>query len=221
MSRSGTKSFSLLWYIPLICLSLAGCGLDRRVNYQHDVEIAPSQWLTLKEERGKCWFICEWKGKKVVWPGKRNDDGESEIPVTLREHEGELYLIVLNRENMEALRYVYFKLGPSGKRFVEIPLNEFPKQIATQNMYLDPRTRYGMGNKGRIDHWDLIKKLDPENVYFNNTPTAELWIQLETGLSLQKITGLEGMDFDTRKRIIREYADKYKPIPLPTLVKEN
>lgn len=44
---------------------------------------------------------------------------------------------------------------------------------------------------------------------------------METGLSLQKITGLQGMKFETQQRIVREYAEKYKPIPLRTLVKEN
>src|SRR6185436_13248140 len=123
--------------VAVFCLLFVSCGLERRANYQHDVEIAPNRWLTLKEERGKCWFICEWKGKKVVWPGKRNQDGESEIPVTLREHEGNLYLIVINRENgVEGSKYVYFKLGPSGTRFVKIEPSEFPKRIATQNMYL-------------------------------------------------------------------------------------
>jgi hypothetical protein len=29
------------------------------------------------------------------------------------------------------------------------------------------------------------------------------------------------MDYDARKIIIREYAEKYNPIALPTLIKEN
>lgn len=84
--------------MTISCMLLHGCGLDRRVNYRHDVEIAPNQWLTLSEQRGKCWFICEWRGKKVTWPGRRNQLGELELPICLREHNDNLYLIVLDRE---------------------------------------------------------------------------------------------------------------------------
>jgi len=204
--------------ITVVSFALIGCGLERRVNYQYDVEISPNQWLTLKEERGKCWFICEWKGKKVTWPGKTNRDGEAELPITLREHEGNLFMIVLNREDLEAAKYVFFKISESGRHFVEIPPSAFPKQIATQNMLLDPRTRYAIGNHGKIDEWELIRKLDSENGYFLNTPTEQIWIQLETGKNVKTVML---MDSDSRKRIVREYVTKYKPIPLPTLVKEN
>jgi hypothetical protein len=204
--------------ISLTGLVLVSCGLEQRANYRHDVEIAPDQWLTLKEERGKCWFICEWNGKKVTWPGKRNRLGESELPVTLRSHEGNLYLIVRNREDLQKSKHFYLKLDPSGTRFVKISPGEFPKQIATENMTaLYPR-RVGVGNPTKwIDSWEVIRKLDFENPYFVHSETANLWIQLETGLDAATV---ERMNFEQREPIIREYAKKYQPIRLPTVRRE-
>lgn len=211
----------LLWRLLITVVSIAftGCGHAKRPNYQHEVEIAPGQWLTLKEERGKCWFITEWNGKQVVWDGKRGRHGdEDELPVTLREHAENLYLIVFNRENMEALKFVYFKLDKSGAKFVKIPSGDFPKGIAMQNMELSPRTRFSQGNDGPIDEWELIRKLNVESIYFLNTHTAAIWIELEAGVSYAEQGKIADVE---RQRIVREYKAKYQPIPLPTLVKES
>jgi len=219
MFSFGSSQRRLLRLIATVLVfAVAGCGLGKQPNYEHDVEIAPGQWLTLKEERGKCWFICEWKGKQVVWDGKRNQHDEEELPVTLREHEGNLYLIVLNRENMEALKLLYLKLDESGTSFKKMASRDFPKRIATQNMLLSPRTRMvGIGDKW-IDSWEVIKNLDVENGYFLRSYTAAIWIELETGVPYAE----QGKTADEeRRRILREYKAKYQPIPLPTLVKEQ
>lgn len=194
----------------------AGCDLEKQANYQHDVEVAPNKWLTLKERRGRCWFVCEWNGKKVTWPGKRNRLGEVELPRTLREYDDNLFLIVSNREDSEDPKHRYLKLNRTGTGFVEILPAEFPKSIATQNMELDPEV-VGVGDK-RINSWEVMRKLDVEHPYFSLCATADIWIELETGLNQQKV---RKMIYDKRKRIIREYAQKYKPVPLPTLVKEK
>lgn len=217
---SFNKSWRLLSRLILIDLLfvLAGCGLAKQPNYQHDVEVAPGQWLTLKEERGKCWFMCEWKGKQVMWDGKRNRHDEEELPVTLREHEGNLYLIVLNRENMEALKLIYFELDKSGAWFRKISNRDFPKRIATQNMLLSPQTRMvGVYDKW-IDSWEVIRSLDVESPYFQKSYTAAIWIELETGVVYAEQGKIAD---DERRRILREYKVKYQPIPLPTLVKES
>ncbi len=205
--------------VAAFLLAATGCGHAKSPNYQHDVEIAPEKWLTLKEERGKCWFICEWKGKQVVWDGKRDRYDETELPVTLREFEGNLYLIVLNRENMEELKFVYSKLDDAGTRFTKIPKHEFPKRIATQNMQLSSRTRMvGVGDE-RVDSWEVIRKLDADHPYFYlHSLTAAIWIELETGMVFAKTRQMGNPEF--KQRTVREYKAKHQPIPLPTLVKE-
>jgi hypothetical protein len=198
---------------------LVGCkkASARFSNYQHQVEIAPEKWLTLKEESGKCWFVCEWKGKEVFWPGKRSSDAEEELPTTLREFEGDLFLITLDRENINDVKLVYWKINENGDGFQIIPARDFPKTIATQNMELDPRNRMVRTNDGMIDEWDLLRNLKIDSIYFRSTLTAKIWIELETGLSYQKID--ETLDQESQRKAIREFAAKYKPVPLKNLVK--
>jgi len=205
--------------VALAALMHVGCAPERRVNYQHDVEIAPDRWLTLREQRGKCWFLCEWSGKEVYWPGKRDHRGENALPVTLREHDGRLYLIAQNRENFEDPKLEYYRLDNAGRRFARISPQEFPKQIATQNMQLDPEF-VGVGNEW-INGWDVLRKLDVDHPYFVGSVTAEIWIQLETGLNPAQISGPTGLSREKRKQHVREYAEKHRPIALPGLIRKD
>jgi hypothetical protein len=52
-------------------------------------------------------------------------------------------------------------------------------------------------------------------VYFSETLTARIWYQIENNT--------EGYIYapDVPEEFVLEYAEKYKPIPLPTLVKED
>jgi hypothetical protein len=201
-------------------VALSGCDgsdIEKKANYLHEVEIAPGKWLTLKEERGKCWFICEWKGRRVIWLGKRDATDENELPVTLREFDGDLYLIVFNREKPGEGKYVYLKL--QGTQFEEITPGDFPKSIATENI-LGRRWaslhREGIGTE-RVDTWDLLRKLDAEHPYFTFTHTGKIWIQLKTGKGYEEISRIG--DMELKDRMVREYSKEYKPIPLPTLTK--
>ena len=44
-------------------------------------------------------FTFDWNGKNVEWKGK-------EFPVTLREHEGSLYMVGFNRQDIHKCRFV-------------------------------------------------------------------------------------------------------------------
>jgi hypothetical protein len=155
-------------------------------------------------------FTFQWKDKNVGWKGK-------EIIITLREYEGTLYMAGYNREVSQKDRLVFFILNEKGSGFRTIKAAAFPKQIATQNVALD----FGNGNRkvrvgeDFIDTWPVIRKLDIDNVYFSLSFTAAMWCQLETGteLYMQSQSGLT-------QQFLQDYVTKYKPIALPTIVKE-
>jgi hypothetical protein len=210
--------FPLIAAVALLSITLVGCGLESRSNYKHEVEIAPGKWLTLKERRGYCWFVCEYNGKKVTWKGKRDTTDELELPDVLREHDGNLYMIVFNREDMESMKYVYFKLGSSGEKFEEILPSEFPKQVAIENMVGEIYRMVGVGNQW-VDTWEMLRKLDFESPAFNRSATANIWIELETGKSFKEFD--RKLSYEERRQVIRNYAAKHKPVPVPTLVEEE
>lgn len=151
----------------------------------------------------------EWEGRGVGWYGK-------EIPITLREHEGRLFMIGFNREKIRSNRnrLVFFALNEEGTGFDRIAPADFPKQIATQNMWLRADSRYVGTNEGKLDKWELLRKLDVDNRYFSNTLTAHIWSQTENNTEIYT-SGTIPIEF------VREYAEKYQPIPLPTLVRDE
>jgi hypothetical protein len=153
----------------------------------------------------------DWTGKKVEWRGKA-------IPITLREWNGRLFLIAFDREELISdgrLYLRFFRLNVPGTGFDRIEPRDFPRQIATQNMWLVVESRYSRTQDGLLDEWQLLRTLDISNVYFSETLTARIWYQIENNT--------EGYIYapDVPEEFVLEYAEKCKPIPLPTLVKED
>jgi hypothetical protein len=204
--------------LAIWCHVLTACGGRNTFDITDEVEIAPGKWLSLKEEQGTCRFELQWHGKTVRWEGKRNTHDELELPVTLREFEGTLYLITFNREDLNAVDFAFYRLQDPGPAFVPIPAESFPKSIATENMELGPRTRYTGTLAGPVDTWELTRKLDVEHRYFFVTRTRDIWLSLETG---KNFSAVQDFDHERAKQIVREYYRKYKPVPLPTLVREG
>jgi len=155
-------------------------------------------------------FTFQWKGRKIGWKGK-------EIIITLRECDDTLYMVGYNREVSQKDRLVFFILNEKGSGFRTIKAAAFPKQIATQNVALD----FGNGNRkvrvgeDFIDTWPVIRSLDVTNVYFSLSFTAAMWYQLETGTQLYMQS-----QSDLTQQFLQDYVAKYKPIALPTIVRE-
>lgn len=154
----------------------------------------PSEWTEL-------WI--PWNGVTIHWKGVP-------IPFTLRPWEGTMYMIAFDRDSRRnskthqvdcILRFYKQK----GDAFVEIKAEEFPKRIATQNMWIkDPRDI------------ELTRKLDPRQRYFGHTLTAQLWAQLLTGKEYYQ---LPAGSVDEDQSV--EFYEKYHPIPLPTIVRDD
>jgi hypothetical protein len=163
---------------------------------------------SVKEEESYISF--DWAEKKVEWRGKP-------IPVTLREQGGRLFFIGFDRGNLrDARSYLrFFSLNQEGTRFVPIEPGDFPRRVATQNMWLHGDARYWGTNSGLLDSWALLRTLDVDNVHFSSTLTARIWYQIESNRE-DYLHGSRPPD-----GFVEEYAKKYKPIPLPTLVKEK
>jgi len=214
-----------------------------KVEFDSEVEIAPGKWLpvqqgdtvhaldlmTNREDPHNLGLVdslkqrlhntstgsaaleqsslkCEWKGKMVEWNGK-------EIPITLREFGGELYMIGFNREKQHRHRFVYFSLNQKGTGFTKIKPQEFPRQVATQNMWIDSDWRLiWVGNK-RVDRLKELRELDINSPYFDHSLTAYIWYEIENGVPLYKIPRTVDHKF------LKKYVDIYHPIPLPTIVK--
>lgn len=155
-------------------------------------------------------FTFVWNGKSVAWKGK-------EIPITLREHETSLYIVGFNRQKIDACRLVFYKLGKEGVGFEVISPADFPRQIATQNMSMNfiIGKRHVRVNNDLIDTWPVMRKLDIDNVYFSLSLTAAMWYQLETGTEYYMQS-----QSDLTQQFLQDYVAKYKPIALPTIVKE-
>ncbi len=159
-------------------------------------------------------FAFDWNGKRVAWKGK-------DVPITFREHEGNLYMVGFNREDMHRCRFTFFKLNEKKMGFEMIKPNTFPRQIATQNMWLNARSRYtkiydSIAKKEfRVDEWQMLRTLDLQSPAFGSSFTAKMWYQLETGTEYYKIS-----NSDLTQQFLEDYAAKYKPIALPTIIRE-
>lgn len=157
----------------------------------------------------------DWNGKTVKWEGKE------EIPITLRDHDGMLYMVAFNREESAQgkCHLVFLKLGSEGTSFEAIAPRDFPRQIATQNMWLHPRFRFikiydSIADREHVvDEWQMLRTLDNNSPAFDRSLTAKMWYQIETGTELDLMT-------DVDQKFLEDYVAKYKPIALPTIIKE-
>lgn len=226
-----------------ICFLLASIAVQawadddtgiKEIRAKKDVEVAPGKWLTMdqvdrvldeesqfvkrlpnrqavekmrKEESTE--LTIPWKSLTVSWKG-------SGIPVSLREFNGSLFLITFDRsQEVYQLRYYVQKEAA----FDAISPADYPKQIATQNLWFKDRSRYSVGTGGRkVDQVELAVNIDPDDIYFTRTLTATIWCELATGKSYQEV---ERLGHDEKKKIVNEYSEKYSPIKLTQIIRSN
>ncbi len=123
--------------------------------YQRDVEI----------------LSIPWKGEELYWLGVG-------IPITLRVHKDLVHLITFDREtNFKKIRFRYYVQDHGA--FREIRASEFPSSIATQNMWL--MTQNGFRNGKPVNPLDAALKLNPEDITFQESLTAKVWLQIAKG----------------------------------------
>jgi hypothetical protein len=223
----------------------------KTISYKIEVEVAPDKWLSLDKEaripledyeamhgrrkdphnlstkdaieqiaksgssnsainKEESSLSFKWAGKTVKWKGNNI------VPVALREHKGKLYLIGFNRQNMEKCRFNFYELNEEGNAFKMINAGDYPREIATQNMWLSAKTRFVRVNDILVDEWQMLRALDIKSPAFDSSMTAKIWFQIETGKEYYEISYV-----DLNEKFINEYVEKYKPIALPTIVKER
>jgi len=144
-------------------------------------------------QRDTTWLSIPWQNREVLWVGFG-------IPITLRAHEGRLYLIVFDRDSdFHRIRFRYFRQDHN--TLAEIPAAEFPRLIATQNLWL--KRENGQRNGKPVDEVEAAIRLDPENPDFRDSLTAMIWFQLETGKEYY------AMDSVIDQKFLEEYLQKY------------
>jgi len=172
-------------------------GVDDQKKYDSVSNFVRSFWEAVTEPREWTWIRIQRNGSIIEWKGV-------DIPVTIREYNGKLYMIGYDREtDRKKDRFKYYE--QMSNTFKEILPAKFPKPIATQNMWLE----------GKDDEVQLARDLDPRNIYFESTTTAEIWYQLITGKEYYEFVG-KPLD----NAILIEFSEKYKPIKLTTIVRK-
>ncbi|HCE42379.1 MAG TPA: hypothetical protein DET40_02380 [Lentisphaeria bacterium] len=153
-----------------------------------------------------------WNGKLIEWKGEP-------IPVCLREYENNLYMIAYDRTVPNKSKFRFYM--DDGNTLVEIKASDFPKKIASQNMWWTCNI-YGRIGDRFADHLQATIDLDPQNIGFSGTTTADIWLCLITGKEYYEISGYSStLDYDNRIKLLEEYAEKNKPIKLTMILKKR
>lgn len=214
------KKLHRLFITLFVCLtSLTGCGAKGpAANWIGEVEVAPGEWLSIEGQEGRAWFRCQWNGKTAYWAGDyhRGQVGyyDRQIPVSLRSWKGGLYLIFRQRDYTKGLtQFIYCKISENGTAFEEIKREDFPRQIATQNIGMHLEGIAYDENQKQVDNLKILRGLEVTNRYFHNSTTGWIWYHMETGLALEEISPT----IDEAMAFYAEFVKKYHPIALPTL----
>jgi hypothetical protein len=210
-----------LAFIALLVLlsNLAGCRADGpAANWFGEVEVAPGEWLRIEGQEGRAWFRCQWNGKTVYWEGDyyKGQVGyyDRQLPVSLRSWKGSLYLIFKQINLIEGITpFTYCKLSHNGIRFEEIKREDFPRQIATQNLGMHQEGIAYDENHKEVHNLKILRGLEVTNRYFHNSTTGWIWYHLETGLALEELSPT----LDEAMTFYADFVRKYHPTALPTL----
>lgn len=147
-------------------------------------------------QRNTTYLSIPWNGQELFWIGVG-------VPISLRSYEGNLYMITFDRESdFHKIRFRYYK--QEHNVLSEISCKDYPKSIATQNLWLDKR---GL---------ELVRELNPENSWFRDSLTANIWYQLEKEKEYYQQKGIT-----ISAEFLKEYIKKNKVQKLETLVKDK
>lgn len=149
-------------------------------------------------------MVIPWKNNEIRWKGV-------DIPVSLRAYQDTLYMIGFDREtDFDKTIFRYYK--QTENQFKEIKPGEYPKTIATQNLWFSKRQQ----EDGRVN---LAINLDPNEDWFSRSLTAIIWCQLMTGKEYYEI--VEGVPTEDVRKVAEEYIAKYKPVKLTKIIYEE
>ncbi len=217
------RAFISIVFVGALLELVGGCGDGRQVTEKdrETVEVAPGQFIEIEREDvlGASRFVdgirdestalaTPWDGKTVRWKG-------SQVPASLRASEGKLHLITFDRVK-DPPRLRFYRQNGAGDGFDEIEAGNYPKNIAMQNMWFGNPNDFSRGANGRkIYEVEMARQLDPEDIYFADSLTANLWCQLQTGKPYHEVRRLGS---EQKQAILRDFAAAHPPIKL-TVVK--
>lgn len=152
-------------------------------------------------------YLCiPWQRKPILWVGLG-------VPITLRVWKDCLYLIAFDREtDFGHIRFRYYR--QNDKTFMEIPADQFPKSIATQNLWL--KKDNGTRNDGStVNEIEIAKEMNPADHDFQDSLTAKLWYQCETGKEYYE------MPSPIDEGLLKTYREKYDVVKLKEIQREH
>jgi hypothetical protein len=189
----------------LVLPIVSGCGALTHIA-DKEVEIAPGKWTT----------ITQWSSQLAIPRGDRTltwKEEKDETPISLREWEGKLFLITFDRSDFSHIRFRYY--AEHGNGFKEIEPNDYPKCIATQNLWLS--TNNGVRPDGSVvNQLQIARDLDPTSRDFQNSLTAKVWMQLETGEEFDDIRCKSA-----EQSFLEEYINRHTVARLTTIQRDN
>lgn len=194
----------------IICISiffvsvLSSCSYLKRAAYA-DIEIAPQKLAYMKFTKNKDMLLKQ--NEKVLALGKIDTYYE---PVTIMEHNGMIYLIMLDERGNRAVDIQLEFYKQAGDKMERIKPSDFPRSIAIQN-FLAPG--YGIDKRDdgsiRMDNLQIARARNPNDSDFRGSITANIWYYLETEKPFHTIYGgMVDADF------LKNYMEKYKPVML-------
>jgi hypothetical protein len=94
----------------------------------------------------------------------------------------------------------------------EVRPREYPKDIATQNLWLSREG--GMRNGKVIDEVEIAKALDADDIDFQCSLTAKIWCQLESGKEFYE------MDVAVNPRLLSDYLADHNVQKLKAILRD-
>ena len=123
-----------------------------------------------------------YKGKNYLWESKSRT-------FILNAYKNTLYTMVLDTEaDIEKICFRFYKYK---NKWIEIPAEEFPKEISIENMWLSNSEK------------KIINSLRTDRSSFKRTLTAKLWLRLEKGVKFYEAP------YYVDSKFLEEYKKKY------------
>jgi len=220
-------------FLPILILSVASASAAAQVNKRVRTERLTTKWVEVSpgdfapvREYSITWDLAdgsfdaahtlETEPKQfyhkdttyllvrgVQWVGVG-------VPISLRVHDDKLHLIVFDRDtDFDRVRFRYFR--EKEKVLTEIEPKDYPRSIATQNLWL--RTEEILVNKKPFSELATALALDPADPNFQRSLTAKVWRQLEKGTEYY-----EDRDTDVDQKLLEEFIRRHNVQRLTRIV---
>ena len=124
-----------------------------------------------------------YKGKDYLWETRSN------TTFILNAYKNTVYTMILDTEtDIEKICFRFYKYK---NKWIEIPAEEFPKEISIRNMWLSNSDK------------KIINSLQTDRSSFQRTLTAKLWLRLEKGVKFYEAP------YCVDSKFLEEYKKKY------------